>query len=378
MSHRIIQPLLTPVRMGDLDLRNRIVMAPLTRMRADNPAHAPTELHARYYAQRASAGLIVGECTAISPAAYGWADTPGLWSAEQVRGWRGVTDAVHERGSRIFAQLWHTGALSHPDFFDGALPMSASDVDPVQLSVTPSGRKPTVAPRPMTRDEIRQTVSDYAQAARNAIEAGFDGVQIQANYLYLIAQFFNKTTNRRTDEYGGSIENRARFFFEILETVLEHVPANRVGVKTGPMNVDGAFVANDETLPTSEYVIGRLNDYNLSHLLLMGATTDFSGTPLAALAGDGMFRHFRALYRGPLIANTEIDRERGNRLIEEGLADMVAFGRPFIANPDLPERFAAGAPLAELDWNTVYASGPAGYTDYPALEPVARLNAINP
>ena len=248
--------------------------------------------------------------------------------------------------------------------------MSASDVDPVQLSVTPSGRKPTVAPRPMTRDEIRQTVSDYAQAARNAIEAGFDGVQIQANYLYLIAQFFNKTTNRRTDEYGGSIENRARFFFEILETVLEHVPANRVGVKTGPMNVDGAFVANDETLPTSEYVIGRLNDYNLSHLLLMGATTDFSGTPLAALAGDGMFRHFRALYRGPLIANTEIDRERGNRLIEEGLADMVAFGRPFIANPDLPERFAAGAPLAEVDWDTVYASGPAGYTDYPALEPV--------
>ena len=142
----LTQPLLTPVRMGDLDLRNRIVMAPLTRMRADNPAHAPTELHALYYAQHASAGLIVGECTAISPAAYGWADTPGLWSAEQVRGWRGVTDAVHRRGSRIFAQLWHTGALSHPDFFDGALPMSASDVDPVQQSVTPSGRKPTVAP----------------------------------------------------------------------------------------------------------------------------------------------------------------------------------------------------------------------------------------
>jgi len=368
MSHHLIQPLLTPVRMGDLELRNRIVMAPLTRMRADNPGHAPTELHARYYAQRASAGLIVGECTAISPAGYGWADTPGLWSAEQARGWRGVTDAVHQRGTRIIAQLWHTGALSHPDFFNGKLPVSASDVDPIQVSVTPSGRKPTVAPRPMTRDEIRQTVADYAQAARNAIEAGFDGVQIQANYLYLIAQFFNKTTNRRADEYGGSIENRARFFFEILETVLEHVPANRVGVKTGPMNVGGAFAANDETLPISEYVIERLNDYDLSHLLLMGATTDFSDTPLAALAGDGMFRHFRALYRGPFIANTGIDRERGNRLIEEGIADMVAFGRPYIANPDLPERFAAGAPLAEVDWNTVYAAGAAGYTDYPALE----------
>ena len=315
MSRSISQPLLTPIRMGDLDLCNRIVMAPLTRMRADNPAHAPTELHIRYYAQRASAGLIVGECTAISPAAYGWANTPGLWSAEQVRAWRGVTDAVHKRGSRIFAQLWHTGALSHPDFFDGALPMSASDVDPVQQSVTPSGRKPTVAPRPMTRDEIHQTVADYGQAARNAIEAGFDGVQIMANFVYLTAQFFNKTTNRRTDEYGGSIENRARFFFEILETVLEHVPANRVGVKTGPMNVDGAFVANDETLPTSEYVIGRLNDYKLSHLLLMGATTDFSGTPLAALAGDGMFRHFRALYRGRWVAADVVRIEEG-RLAE--------------------------------------------------------------
>jgi N-ethylmaleimide reductase len=239
MTTSITQPLLTPVRMGDLDLRNRIVMAPLTRMRADNADRAPTELHARYYEQRASAGLIIGECTAISPAAYGWADTPGLWSAEQVRGWRGVTDAVHKKGSRIFAQLWHTGALSHPDFFGGALPMSAFNVDPVQVSVTPSGRKPTVAPRPMTRHEIRRTVADFAQAARNAIEAGFGGVQIQANYLYLIAQFFNKATNRRTDEYGGSIENRARFFFEILETVLEDVPANRFGVKTGPMNLDG-------------------------------------------------------------------------------------------------------------------------------------------
>jgi N-ethylmaleimide reductase len=171
------QLLFTLVRMGKLELPNRIVMAPLTRMRAANSGHAPTELHAEYYAQRASAGLIIGECTEISPDAYGWAATPGLWSAKQVRGWRGVTEAVHKKGGLMYAQLWHTGALSHPDFFAGALPMSASDVNPEQESVTPSGRKPTVAPRPMSRDEIRQTVADFGTAAKNAMNAGFDGVR---------------------------------------------------------------------------------------------------------------------------------------------------------------------------------------------------------
>lgn len=367
ISGPTLQSLLTPVRMGELLLPNRIVMAPLTRMRAANPGHIPNELMARYYAQRAAAGIIIGECTAISPQGYGWADTPGLWSAEQVRGWRLVTDAVHRKGGRIIAQLWHTGALSHPDFFGGELPVSASDVDPLQVSVTPTGRKPTVKPRPMTRAEIRQTVADYAHAATNAMDAGFDGVQVQANYLYLIAQFLNRTTNLRTDEYGGSIENRARFLFEVLESVLGVVDSSHVGIKIGPMNVGGAFVANDQTLPTSEYVIHRLNDYDLSHLLLMGATTDFSGTPLASLAGDGMFRHFRKIYRGTLIANTEMDQDRGNRLIAEGLADMIAFGRPFIANPDLVARIAAGAPLADVQWETVYASGPEGYIDYPEM-----------
>jgi N-ethylmaleimide reductase len=360
------QPLFTSVRMGKLELRNRIVMAPLTRMRAANSAHAPTELHAEYYAQRASAGLIIGECTEISPDAYGWADTPGLWSAEQVRGWRGVTDAVHKQGSLMYAQLWHTGAMSHPDFFDGAPPISASDVNPEQESVTPSGRKPTAAPRPMSKAEIRQTVADFGTAAKNAMEAGFDGVQIQANYLYLIAQFLNSATNRRRDEYGGSGVNRARFLFEITETVLEHVEPGRVGIKIGPMNISGPFIANADTLPEMEYVIQRLNDYDLAHLLLMGATTDFTGSPLEHLAGDGMFRHFRPLYGGHLIANVDMTQERGTRLIEAGLADSLAFGRLYIANPDLPERFLKNAPLNEVNWPTVYASGPQGYTDYPA------------
>ena len=368
MTEPTLQPLLTPVWMGDLPLPNRIVMAPLTRMRAANPGHVPTELQARHYAQRASAGIIIGECTAISPQGYGWANTPGLWSDEQVRGWRIVTDAVHRNGGRIIAQLWHTGALSHPDLLGGELPVSASDVDPLQESVTPTGKKPTVKPRPLTKAEIRRTVADYTHAATNAMDAGFDGVQVQANYLYLIAQFLNSTTNRRADEYGGSIENRARFLFEVLESVLGVVDSSHVGIKTGPMNVGGAFVANDQTLPTSEYVIRRLNNYDLSHLLLMGGTTDFSSTPLASLTGDGMFRHFRKIYQGTLIANTDMDQHRGNRLIAEGLADLIAFGRPYIANPDLVARFAAGAPLSDVQWETVYASGPEGYIDYPEME----------
>jgi N-ethylmaleimide reductase len=365
------RPLFTPYRMGHLDLPNRIVMAPLTRMRAESDDHVPTASQAEYYAQRATAGLIVTEGVAISPDGFGWADTPGLWTEEQCRGWRRVIDAVHAAGGRIVAQLWHTGAMSHPDLRGGALPLSASNVDPEQRSVTAAGRVSTVAPRPMMRDEIRQTVADYARAARKAMRAGFDGVQIQANYLYLLAQFLNRATNRRTDEYGGEIEGRARLLFEVVEAILEEVDPSKVGVKIGPMHETGPFAANDETLPMAEYAIRELSGYGLSHLLLMGNTTDFTGTPLEPLMGDGMFRHFRPIFRGSLIANVQMDAERGNRLIAEGLADLVAFGRPFIANPDLVQRLKTGAPLAEIDWTTVYASGPKGYSDYPALQLVS-------
>jgi len=227
-------------------------MAPLTRMRANPDDHVPTILQAEYYAQRASAGVIIAEATAISPEGFGWADTPGLWSEEQLRGWRRVTDGVHAAGGRIIAQLWHTGAISHLELQDGLQPVSASDIDPLQISVTRSGRKPTVTPRPLTKQEIQTTVTDFGRAARNASAAGFDGVQILANYLYLISQFLNATTNRRKDEYGGSLENRSRFLFEVLETVLNEVDANRVGVKISPMHEGGAFAANDETLPITE------------------------------------------------------------------------------------------------------------------------------
>jgi N-ethylmaleimide reductase len=367
-----VQSLFTPAKMGSLHLPNRIVMAPLTRMRASPVDHAPSPIQADYYAQRATAGLIVAEATAISPEGYGWADTPGLWSQHQIQGWRRVTDSVHAAGGRIIAQLWHTGAISHPDLRGGAPPLSASDVNPLQESVTPSGRKPTVSPRPMTKDDIRQTVADYARAARNAMEAGFDGVQILANYLYLIAQFLNPTTNRRTDEYGGDRAARARFLFEVVQAVLDEVDASRVGVKLSPMHEGGAFAAHDETLPMAEYAIRELSVYGLSHLLLMGNTTDFTGTPLEPLMGDGMFRRFRPIFKGALIANVGMTAERGARLINEGLADFIAFGRPFIANPDLVDRLKTGAPLAEIDWETVYASGGRGYSDYPALN---RANA---
>jgi N-ethylmaleimide reductase len=363
-----MSPLFTPHHMGDLDLPNRIVMAPLTRMRAGSDDHVPTALQAEYYAQRATAGLIVTEGVAISPDGFGWADTPGLWTGEQISGWRRVTGAVHSAGGRIVAQLWHTGAMSHPDLRGGALPFSASDVDPKQRSVTLAGRVPTVVPRPMTRDEIRHTVADYARAARNAINAGFDGVQIQANYLYLLAQFLNRTTNRRTDEYGGGIEGRARILFEVVEAILEEVESAKVGVKIGPMHETGPFAANDETLPMAEYAIRELSGYGLSHLLIMGNTTDFTGTPLEPLMGDGMFRHFRPIFQGTLIANVNMTVERGNRLVTDGIADLVAFGRSYIANPDLVERLATGAPLAETDWDTVYASGRRGYADYPTIQ----------
>jgi N-ethylmaleimide reductase len=371
MSIESKQPLLEPIRLGHLDLPNRVVMAPLTRMRAANGKLAPTAVHASYYAQRASAGLIVSEGIFVSPEAVGWADVPGLWSDAQVRGWSGVTGAVHRAGGRIVAQLWHTGSLGHPDFHTGLPPLSASAVNPEQQSVTAASRKDTVVPRPMDKDDIRRTVVDFGRAARNAIDAGFDGVQIQGGYHYLFNQFLQARTNLRPDDYGGSLPNRARSLFEVLERVVETVGAHRTGIRTGPATSEtGAFVSTAETLAASEYVIGRLNEFDLSHLVLMGAMADLSATPLSAMSGDGMFRHFREIYRGNIIANVDMDRARGNRLIEAGLVDMVAFGRPYIANPDLPARFANDAPLTEIDWPTVYGPTAKCYTDYPALQTV--------
>ena len=367
------QPLLRPYWMGQYQLANRVVMAPLTRCRATNPDLVPTELHTHYYSQRASAGLIIAEGTWISHDAIGWHDVPGLFTDAQVRAWSAVTDAVHREGGVIFAQLWHSGSASHPDFFAGTAPLAPSAVNPQLRSPTPSGNKSTMTPRAMTRDDIRTTISDYASAAGNAMRAGFDGVQLQAGFNYLISQFLNPRTNVRNDAYGGSIESRARLLFDVLDAVGDRIDIDRVGVKAGPAWAEhGEFVSTADTLATAEYVVDRLNEYPLAHWLLMGAMADLSGAPLSDLQGNGMFSHFRPRYHGTLIANVGMTRERGNQLIAGGLADLVAFGETFIANPDLPARFAALAPIQRSDRALHYTPGPHGYTDYPPYEPTAE------
>jgi len=369
-ADRSPQPLLMPYTIGGLQLANRTVLAPLTRARATNAELAVTDLHVRYYAQRASAGLIISEGVWVSREAIGWHDVPGLFTDTQIRAWSAVTEAVHAAGGVIFAQLWHTGSASHPDFSSGTAPLAPSALNPGLQSHTPSGMKPTVVPRAMTRADNATTVHDFAQAATNALRAGFDGVQLQAGFSYLISQFLNPATNLRTDEYGGSMQNRARLLFEIIDAVTERIDASRVGVKAGPAWVEhGAFRSTLDTLDTSDYVIGRLNDYPLSHLLLMTTMADLSRRPLARLQGRGMYEHYRPRYDGTLIANVGITPLAGNALIGDGLADLVAFGKPFIANPDLPARLAKRVTLTSPDTSTFYTPGPAGYTDYLEASP---------
>jgi N-ethylmaleimide reductase len=369
MPDSFSQPLLEPYGLGDLQLRNRIVMAPLTRTRAANFGHIPTDLMREYYAQRAAAGLIITEGAWVSEAGQGWYGAPGIYNSEQGLAWRLITDAVHDEGGLIFAQLWHQGSVSHASFFgDGRLPLAPSAINPQQLIHTASGMVMSETPREMTKADIKQTVADYRSAAQIAKDAGFDGIQIQAGFVYLIQQFLHEPTNRRTDEYGGSIENRARFLFEVLDAVHEIWPSQRVGVKTGPMmNELGLFKAVASTLPTSEYAYDRLNDYNLSHVLLMRQMAGLSATPIASLAGDQVVHHFRRRYSGNLILNVGIDREHGNRLLQREAGDLIAFGREYIANPDLVERIRLNAPLNQQRPESYYGSSSVGYTDYPFL-----------
>jgi N-ethylmaleimide reductase len=361
-----VQALLKKYTMGPIELRNRIVMAPMTRSRADNPDHVPTDLMAEYYAQRASAGLIITEGSQISPMAVGYINTPGIHSKAQVEGWKKVAHAVHERGGKIFLQLWHVGRMSHPDFHNGELPLSASALNPNSRSFTPEGFKDTVTPKAMTLDEIKETIADYGRAAKNAMDAGMDGVEIHASNGYLLHQFFSPTSNIRTDIYGGSIENRARILFEVIKEVTRHVPENQTGVRLNP-SLHGVFgmTLNEETIPTFDYIIGRLNDYDLAYLHLSEPFTDVTDVPGAE---PHIAERYRPIYKGTLMINSNFDQEKGNQVIEAGLADLVAFGKLFIANPDLVARFTRNAPLAEWDEETFYTPGPKGYTDYPVYD----------
>jgi len=359
------QSLLKEYNMNGILLKNRVVMAPMTRSRADNPGNVPTDLMAEYYAQRSSAGLIISEGSQISKRAVGYINTPGIYSREQVEGWKKITAAVHAKGGRIFIQLWHVGRMSHPDFHNGELPLSASAINPQSKSYTPKGFKDTVTPKAMTLDEIKETIADYGRAAENAMTSGFDGVEIHSSNGYLLHQFFSRTSNVRTDQYGGSIENRGRILFEVISEIKKHVPENRIGLRLNP-SLHGVFgmTLDEETIPTFDYIVKKLNDYDLSYLHLSEPFTDVTNVPGAEVH---IAKRYRPMYKGTLMINSNFDHESGNRVIDEGLADLVAYGKLFISNPDLVERFAGNAETAPWDQNTFYTPGSAGYTDYPVL-----------
>ncbi|NJB35695.1 alkene reductase [Croceivirga sp. JEA036] len=361
------QPLLQPLKQNGLYLNNRVVMAPMTRSRADNPELKPTaDLHVPYYKQRSGAGLIITEGSPVSKEAIGYVFTPGIFTQEQVNGWRKVTTGVHENGGKIFIQLWHVGRISHPDFHEGQLPLAPSAINPEAQVYTPEGFKDTVTPKAMTKEDIDKTISDFKKAAENAMLAGFDGVEIHSSNGYLFHQFFNKCSNVRTDEYGGSIENRVRFFFEVLEAVKSVMPASKIGVRFNPsMHGMMGMSVDEETIPTFEYIINRLSKYNLAYVHLSEPFTDVSDVPFAVTQ---IAKHFRPIYSGNLIINAGFDQEKGNEVIETGEADMVAFGKPYISNPDLVDRFKHNIALADWDKDTFYTQGKEGYLDYPTYK----------
>jgi len=351
----------------DLPLKNRVVMAPMTRSRANNEGNVPTDdLHGLYYEQRASAGLLITEGSQVSKEAVGYINTAGIHSKEQVAGWKKVTKRVHDKGGKIFIQLWHVGRISHPDFHNGELPLAPSALNANVTVYTPEGEKETVAPKEMTKEDIKRTISDFKNAAQNAVDAGFDGVEIHSSNGYLFHQFFNKTSNKRTDEYGGSIENRARFFFEVLDAMKEVLHEQKIGARFNP-SLNGIFgmEMDEETIPTFEYIIKKLNDYNLAYVHLSEPFNDVSDVKFAV---QNIAEHFRPLYHGTLMINAGFDEASGNKVIEEGNADLVAFGKLYVSNPDLVERFERNQELADWNQETFYTTGPKGYTDYPKLE----------
>lgn len=360
------QPLLEAYDMNGLHLKNRVVMAPMTRSRAANEGNVPTDdLQGVYYEQRAGAGLIISEGSQISEEAVGYINTPGIYTEEQVEGWKKITGRVHDKDGKIFLQLWHVGRISHPDFHDGELPLAPSAINPNEKSYTPEGFKDTVTPKAMTKEDINKTIADFKHAAKNAMKAGFDGVEIHSSNGYLIHQFFNATSNHRTDEYGGSIENRARFFFEVLDAIKEEVPETRIGARFNP-SLHGIFgmTMDEETIPTFDHVINKLNEYDLAYIHLSEPFNDVSDIEYAETE---IAKRYRPMYDGTLMINSGFDQEKGNAVIERGDADLVAFAKPFISNPDLVERFRQHSELSEWDQDTFYTPGKEGYIDYPAM-----------
>ena len=348
--------LFEPLALGELHLPNRIILAPLTRCRAIGGGRVPNPLIAKYYAQRASAGLIISEATSVTPQGVGYPNTPGIWSDEQVAGWRGVTDAVHAAGGRIVLQLWHVGRISDPDYLDGALPVAPSAIAAAGHVSLLRPQRPFVTPRALDIEEIPGIIAAYRHGAENARKAGFDGVELHGANGYLLDQFLQDGSNHRTDAYGGPVENRARLLLEVTDAVIGVWGAGRVGVHLAPRG--DAHGVGDSNLPaTFGYVAGELGRRRIAFIF----TREREEAPRLQPA-------LKAAFGGPLIANEGFTFETATRALASGEADAVAWGKLFIANPDLPRRFAENAPLNAPDPATFYGDGAAGYTDYPALE----------
>ncbi|MBD1597482.1 alkene reductase [Pseudomonas typographi] len=343
-----------PITLGALELPNRIIMAPLTRCRAD-AGRVPNAMMAEYYVQRASAGLILSEATSVTPMGVGYPDTPGIWSDAQIRGWANVTKAVHAAGGRIFLQLWHVGRISHPSYLAGELPVAPSAIRPaghVSL-VRPISEYPT--PRALESGEIPDVIEAYRQGAENAKAAGFDGVEIHGANGYLLDQFLQSSTNQRTDAYGGSLENRARLMLEVTDAVIGVWGAGRVGMHLAP-RADSHDMGDANRLETFSYVARELGKRGIAFICSREHEAD-----------DSIGPQLKQAFGGPYIMNERFTKASANAALQRGVADAVAFGVPFIANPDLPARLAADAPLNEADTSTFYSKGPKGYIDYPRL-----------
>ncbi|WP_313705883.1 alkene reductase [Massilia sp.] len=347
--------LFDPIKIGAFELPNRIVMAPLTRARAVGAGRVPNALMAEYYAQRASAGLILSEATSVTPMGVGYADTPGIWSDEQVAGWKQVTEAVHAAGGRIVMQLWHVGRISDPVFLDGAAPVAPSAIKPAGTVSLVRPKREYATPRALETEEIAGIVAAYRQGAENAKRAGFDGVEIHGANGYLLDQFLQDSTNRRTDGYGGTIENRARLMLEVADACIEVWGADRVGMHLAPRR-DSHDMGDSTPAATFGYVARELGKRGIAFIFAREAVGEDSLGPL-----------LKKEFGGPYIANEKMSVETAEQLLAEGKADAIAFGLWFIANPDLPQRLQQGAALNPLRPEVIYGQGGEGYTDYPAL-----------
>jgi N-ethylmaleimide reductase len=372
----ITKKLMTPLTVGPYELRNRVVMAPLTRTRAGD-RNIPREMNIVYYRQRANAGLIISEATSVSPSGYGYYGTPGIHTEEQRDAWKRITDPVHEEGGLIFLQLWHVGRISHQDLQPrGVLPVSASAVQPRGNALTRDGLKPHPSPRALTPGEIDGVVEEYRRGAQLAMEAGFDGVEVHGANGYLPDQFLNSGSNSRTDEWGGSIENRARFLLAVTDAVVDVWGADRVGVRLSPANRHGD-IDDANRWETYSYVVRELNKRTLAYLHLVSPRVD--GAEDAKTTIDLGPERFRPLITG----NTRLVVAGGYKpadaesILNHGIADAVAFGRLFISNPDLPRRIELDAPLNAYDRKTFYAHGVEGYIDYPTLDAASLVQYVD-